>query len=432
MCYTVLMRRISLKRQPLFSADAIPAESREVIDHFDCVIADVLQLSGKHRVQLSGAIRRLSHELTDERTSRRVGYMNDVGMVSAYINYFMWWNLVRLTRLFSGLSSNSFSLSDGDVVLDVGSGPLTVPIALWLARPELRAKKLTFYCMDLSQTALANGEELYLSIAAKTIAKGKGNASEGGEKKSGGTGSFAATPAEPWNIVRVKGELGTALKEKAALVTCANVCNELIQSSTMPPDFLAKKYSGALLSYLDGDNPRAGIFLVEPGDPKSARFVALMREAFLRRGFAPLAPCPHTAECPMTGNAKKGGKWCNFAFSTDDAPAALQKLSARAGLAKERATLSFVLARKMEDTVETSLGNNRAETKKRLSLRITSDFIRLPDLHKSGYYACSELGLVLAVDKSNVHPQNGEFLTIGYPEDTTVRDKKSGAVLLEI
>ena len=94
--------------------------------------------------------------------------------------------------------------------------------------------------------------------------------------------------------------------------------------------------------------------------------------------------------------------------------------------------MSFVLARKMEDTVETSLGNNRAETKKRLSLRITSDFIRLPDLHKSGYYACSELGLVLAVDKSNVHPQNGELLTIGYPEDTTVRDKKSGAVLLEI
>ena len=399
------MRRIPLKRHPLFAIDSIPEGSRAILDRFDRVIADVLLLSGKHRVQLSGAIKRLSHELTDDRASRRMGYMNDAGMVSAYISYFMWWNLVRLTRLFAGLPRDAFSLSDGDVVLDVGSGPLTVPIALWLSRPELRSRKLTFYCMDLSQTALAAGEELYLSIAAKTLKEGE----------------------EAWKIVRVKGELGSAIKEKAALVTCANVCNELIQSSTMPPDFLAKKYSGILLSYLNSENSAASILLIEPGDPKSARFVALMREAFLRRSFTPLAPCPHTAACPMTGNAKKGGKWCNFAFSTDDAPAALQKLSAKAGLAKERATLSFVLVKRTEASTA-----DENKPNKRLSLRITSDFIRLPDLHKSGYYACSELGLVLAVDKTHAHPKNGELLSIAYPADTSLRDKKSGAVLLEI
>ncbi|MBQ7159610.1 MAG: hypothetical protein IJS09_09355, partial [Treponema sp.] len=355
-------------------------------------------------------------------------YMNDTSFVSAYISYFMWWNLVRLTRLFAGLPREAFALADGDVVLDVGSGPLTVPIALWLARPELRAKKLTVYCMDLSQTALANGEELFLSIAAKTIASG----SNGAGKKLGDT------TIEPWNIVRVRGELGTHIKEKAALVTCANVCNELIQSSTMPPDFLAKKYSGDLLSYTDGENPRATVLLVEPGDPKSARFVALMREAFLRRSFVPLAPCPHTAECPMTGNVKKGGKWCNFAFSTEDAPVALQKLSAKAGLAKERATLSFVLAKKAAQTEspavqsEKNASAHEEQRPKRLALRITSDFIRLPDLHKSGYYACSELGLVLAVDKTHVQPKNGEWLSVAYPQDTTTRDKKSGAVLIEL
>ncbi len=418
------MRRIPLKRHPLFSAEAIPAESRDIIEHFDRVISDVLSLSGKHRLLLGGAIKKLSHELTDDRTSRRLGYMNDAGMVSAYINYFMWWNLVRLTRLFAGMPANAFSLSDGDVVLDVGSGPLTVPISLWLARPELRSKKLTFYCMDLSQTALASGEELYLSIAAKTIA--------------------ADNSIRPWNIVRVKGELGTRIKEKAVLVTCANVCNELIQASTMPPDYLAKKYSGDLLSYLDTENPSASVLLIEPGDPKSARFVALMREAFLRRSFAPVAPCPHTAQCPMTGNAKKGGKWCNFAFSTNDAPAALQKLSAKSGLPKERAVLSFVLAKKTdlseteknpvrtERAERTEAGSDEGRRPKRLSLRITSDFIRLPDLHKSGYYACTELGLVLAVDKTRVQPQNGELLTIGYPQDTSLRDKKSGAILIEI
>ena len=408
------MRRIPLKRQPLFSPEAIPAESRDIIAHFDRVAGDVLHLNGKHRVQLSGDIKRLSHELTDQRTSRRVGYMNDTGMVSAYISYFMWWNLVRLTRLFAGLPRMAFSLADGDVAVDVGSGPLTVPIALWLSRPELRAKKITWYCMDLSQTALSCGEELFLSIAAKTLKAGE----------------------EPWKIVRVRGELGTHIKEKAALVTCANVCNELIQKSDMPPDFLAKKYSGDLLSYSDGENPHATVLQIEPGDPKSARFVALMREALLRRSFAPLAPCPHTAECSMTGNAKKGGKWCNFAFATDDAPVALQKLSAKAGLQKDRATLSFVLAKKTEKSAsaapKTESDAPEAKPKKRLSLRVTSDFIRLPDLHKSGYYACSELGLVLAVDKTHVQPKNGEWLSVAYPADTTARDKKSGAVLIDI
>ena len=400
------MRRVPLRRRPLFSAEAIPADSREILEHFDRVAGDVLHLSGKHRVQLGGAIQRLSHELTDRRAARRLGYMNDSGTVGAYISYFMWWNLLRLTRLLAPLPKSAFPLADGDVLLDVGSGPLTVPIALWLARPELRAKKLTVYCMDLSQTALASGEELYLSVAAKTMGAGE----------------------SPWNIVRVRGELGTHIKEKAALVTCANVCNELLQTSTMPPDFLAKKYSGELLSYIDAGRNDAGILLVEPGDPFSARFVALMREALLRRSFVPIAPCPHAAACPMTGNAKKGGKWCNFAFAADDAPAALQRLSAKAGLPKERAVLSFVFAKKGE-------GENAVDgvrPKKRIALRVTSDFIRLPELRKSGYYACSELGLVLAVDKTQVCPRNGELLSLAYPADTGLRDKKSGAVMIEI
>ena len=56
------MRRIPLKRHPLFSAEAIPAESRDIIEHFDRVISDVLSLSGKHRLLLGGAIKKLSHE----------------------------------------------------------------------------------------------------------------------------------------------------------------------------------------------------------------------------------------------------------------------------------------------------------------------------------------------------------------------------------
>ena len=69
-----------------------------------------------------------------------------------------------------------------------------------------------------------------------------------------------------------------------------------------------------------------------------------------------------------------------------------------------------------------------------LSLRIASDFIRLTELHKSGYYACSQIGLVFAVDMSGVHPANGDLVKTKMPDSIKElkRDKKSGALMLNI
>lgn len=169
----------------------LPKESAEIIENFDTIVQSVKPLNSKQIYRMPELIKELSHQLTDERTNRRIGYMNDIPTLSAYIRYFMWWNLVRLTPLFSGFEKNASSkkvfdsLTDESVFLDLGSGPLTVPIALWLAAPSLRQKKLTFYCLDYSQSALSFGEELFLAIVAKT---------------------FTATPDQKeWNIIRVKG-----------------------------------------------------------------------------------------------------------------------------------------------------------------------------------------------------------------------------------
>jgi len=249
----------------------------------------------------------------------------------------------------------------------------------------------------------------------------------------------------------------------------------------MPPDYLAKKYSRELLNYAKSDASNSfgaevlsaasengatsggpTILLVEPGDPKSARFVSLMRDALMRKDFYPLSPCPHFGNCPMEG--KKGGKWCNFAFSTEDAPAALLKLSEKAGLPKERAVLSFVLSQKKGPTTSENdsdgssnskkdpttsgngerdsrvkpendrVGHSGADKSNLLPIRITSDYIKLPELHRSGYYACSQLGLLLAVDDHGIQPENGELLFVDQPKDpeNLTRDKKSGALLLRL
>lgn len=438
-------KTVSLRRE-LFNEKSITEDAKNIIENFDKILESVSRLSGKQKVSLPGAIKNLSHQLTDERGARRLGYMNEASFLSAYTNYFMWWNLVRLCRLFANLPKSAFSFGDAAVALDIGSGPLTIPTALWLARPELRSKKITWYCLDLSSGALSLGEEIYLSVAAKTIAA---SSSESPENKS------SKDLLEPWKIIRVKGALGTQIKEKADFITCANAFNEIVQRNEMPTDFLAKKYSDQLSSYLaplsdekanaEDKNQKQTILLVEPGDPHSARFVSLMRGAFLRRGFEPLAPCTHTEECPMSGrtggratnSAGRNAKWCNFAFSTDSAPKNLLRLSEKAGIPKERASLSFILLSRASEQDFRKSGRSEEFQKNndksgKTFIRITSDFIKLPEIHKSGYYACSKFGLLLAVDENHVQPKNGELLQIKTPDFLDGRDEKSGALIVKI
>lgn len=408
----------------LFSLKNIPDDAREILENFDQIVQGALPANSRQLLLLPKQIRELSHQMTDERETRRMGYMNDKVFLAAYTRYFMWWNLVRLVRLFANLDF-SF-LKDGDFCLDIGSGPLTVITALWLSHPELRQKKITWYALDISQLTLTLGEELFLNIAAKT--------------------SGEAAETEPWKIVRVKGELGTTVREKCDFVTCANVFNEILQSKTEPPDFLAKKYSAPLFKYLAQSG---GILLIEPGVPKSARFVSLMRDAFLRNGFFIQAPCPHSKQCPMDGRRQNGrngqntqsganGKWCNFAFNTDNAPKNLLALSKSAGIPKERAVLSFVFAQK-EAAASARPDSTKppyAENTLRMNtmLRIVSDTIWLPSetaggKKSAGHYACAEDGFTLAVSKSGRHVHSGDLVLVSgenRQSDRSFKNKNAG------
>ncbi len=402
--------------------ETIPEESLKILERFDSLLQDIKPLNSKQLAQLPENVRELSHLLTDERGSRRIGYMNATVFLAAYTRYFMWWNLVRLSPVFSSFCKNEdtkavFSgLTDDSVLLDIGSGPLTVPVALWLAAPELRTKKLTFYCLDYSQTALALGEEILLSVVAKTI---------------------DATPDQKlWQIVRVKGAMGTAIKRKADVVFCANMFNELFWDTSQPLEQVSKKYAGELLPYL---KEKASVFVAEPGVPRAARFVSLLRDSLMRKGFMPLSPCPHAGVCPMDG--RKGGKWCHFTLLTDeaDAPEKLLKLSASAGIPKDRASLSFVFASSVETVPRgTEKPVKEVGSAGGLKVRVVSDSIRLGKTGEaqgsSGRYACSEAGLALVVAPEKAFSSGDMLETAITPEKTKKlpRDRKSGAVKIEL
>lgn len=386
-----------LLKTPLFDNSLVPEDAKKLIENFDQIVQGVKPLNSKQIQQLPENIRNLSHQMTDDRSTRRLGYMNENIQLSAYVRYFTWWNLVRLTRLFSNLPAKCFPENDA-VCLDLGSGPLTVVIALWLARPELRTKKITWYCLDVSQNSLSLGEELYLSTAAQI-------------------------PGETWKIIRVKGSFGTYIKEKADFVTCANMLNELDQANDMPPEFQTKKYYEQFKSY--GKN-NTKFLLIEPGVPKASRTLCLLRDRFLKENYDITAPCPHREECPMNGFKAYTGssnKWCNFAFNTEDAPKKLQKLSENAKLPKERAVLSFISAIPVEND---SLSKN-VDNGKNLELRVASDGFRLPG-NCPGHYACSRLGLTI-VTSSDDDLLSGDFLKLKLTtdEEKLPIDEKTGA-----
>lgn len=395
----------------LFEASAVPEDALKVLNSFSDIVQGVFPSNSRQQLSLPQDIRRLSHELTDDRGERRVGYMNDPVYLSAYVRYFSWWNLVRLTRLFANLGAESFPVQNGNFCLDIGSGPLTVVTALWLACPGLRSRKLTWYCVDISQNALALGEDLYLSIAARTPPQEPG--------------------AEPhWNIIRVKGALGTDIREKASFITCANMFNELYQNARHTPEDLAGKFVSSLCSYAA---EKYTMLIVEPGVPRQARIISLMRDSFIKKNLTITAPCPHAQACAMNGlHARMGGtaKWCNFAFATEDAPQTLRRLSADAGIPKERAVLSFVLATNAAGKTAENVSEAQSAP---LALRIASDPIRLPG-HRTGYYACSNLGLTLVIDIQHAGFKSGDTVTV-MPSgsfNALHSDPKSGAKELSI
>lgn len=398
-----------------FSVKTLPSDCIKILRDFDNLLQEIRPLNSRQLQQLPDNIRELSHQLTDQRSERRLGYMNENIRLSAYVRYFTWWNLVRMTRLFSNLPQNSFPEKDC-VCLDLGSGPLTIVTALWLARPELRKLNLTWYCLDVSQNALTLGEDIYMSVAAKTLTANASDSSEDSMENH-------------WKIVRVKDSFGAYIKQKADFITCGNMFNELDQSSDMPPEFKVKKYYEQLRSYA---TENAKFLMIEPGVPKSARTLSLFRDRFIRDGKKVVAPCPHATECPMNGFKSYTGsknKWCNFAFTTEDAPAKLQKLSENAKLPKERAVLSFI----------SICGKTESENidQNKLLLRIASDSFTLPG-YKTGFYACSKLGLTLVKTNNAEIFHSGDLLEVNVKTKTPdfatslEKDYKSGALVIEL
>lgn len=418
------------------------SESLRALASLQAAIDESFPLQGKHRDALRGDIRQLWEELTSDREYRSIDYLGTPPALSAYLRYFLPWNVFRLSSI---LGNADFCLPDKAVIVDIGSGPLTLPIALWASRPELRDVPLTIYCMDRVERVLEAGKTIFETFCLRVDGR-----------------------LPPWRIELRKEAFGGGLPERAHLLTAANVFNEFFWKDKGSMGERALETARTLLSYL---RENGSLFVMEPGDPRSGAFISALRAALLAEGAAPLGPCPHALSCPMPGvfrhllppeetkivkgdpNAapsrfvlppvvmpKKRDKfpWCHFGVDTLKAPAWLEAISDEAGLPKERAVLSYLWAARgattrpfagIPDPVRSSDRDRRAKAVKGILVRVISEPFALPD-GTTGQYACSSLGYTLVKRPRGEPPfESGTLLEVT-ASPLQRNDEKSGAIIL--
>ncbi|MDR2467666.1 MAG: small ribosomal subunit Rsm22 family protein [Spirochaetaceae bacterium] len=381
--------------EPLFPP--LKAPTAEALNRLCAAIERVFPVPDHFVRAIPADIALLSRLLTSERSQRRDGYLTNPRFLSAYTRYFLPWNVFRLTRLFSSSAVSSelhAVLHEGATIIDLGSGPLSLPLALWTAFPELQNYAFTLYAVDAARKALAAGKRLFANTA--------------------GTDT-------PWHIITRQGRFGALCDiPPADLVTAVYMINEVTaaipQADTAALSARAHQFAVQLIRLCAREG---AILVVEPGIPRSAQFISMLKSAFEMQGFYAALPCPPESTCCMRGG-KRGAKWCHFSFGTEDAPPALHEVSWRAHLPKEKAVLSFLLVRRTAARRHTS-GH---------AIRVISDPF---PLHGGciGRYACSQAGMIL-LRGADALVQLGSGTQILCDEHRFAgKDPKSGALIMD-
>ena len=404
----------------------LSAQARGLLHSVPAIIDKTFPLPGRFRAGLASDVAELSRLMTAARGERGLSYLSRPNHLSAYLRYFLPWNIFRLSRL---LASLEISLSPGDAILDLGCGPLSFAAALWISRPDLRKIPLELRCVDRTAAVMEAGKKFFTALAgadcpwkiitiraqispAGTISYGRAG-SGGASRQSGSAGRQSGGAAKQ------SGGRG------AALVCAINVFNELYAKVSHDDRGGVRNAAANSARLLDSCAAAgAAILVAEPGVPFSGAFISGLRDALLERKRFPVSPCPHFAACPFPGGSSGGSwrknRWCHFAFDTEAAPPELRRLSAAAGLPKDRATLSFLFA-----------GPNPTASNEKQA-RIITDAFPLAE-GKSGRYACSQKGLVLVTGRrSAIEACASGALVSAAPDKNGARDAKSGALLAEI
>ena len=383
--------------RPLF----VPLDtfSRNALEVLPKALDRIMPLSRAHRADLPEAIRDLSAMLTYERAGLGRSYWSAPRFVSAYLRYFLPWNLVRLARLFPGLPLPAPQCDEQHpvTIADLGSGPLTLPLALWLSRPDWRALPLTVICVDTVPRPMELGRSLLETVA-----------------------ELCGEPLR-WKIQLVRSPLMRSFRELRSphLIMAGNVLNEL---KDKPGVSLDERMADLAVAVERTLHPEGAALFVEPGTRLGGTLTAKLRETAMEEGLLPVAPCPHLGPCPLV----ESRRWCH---ATQDAggPVWLAGLARDAKLPKDSLSLAFMLLRS-EETAARPANAALFPTMddKGVVGRVLSDAFPVPGMGFARY-ACTEEGFAIIPAAGGI--PSGALVACRHPNPPR-KDAKTGAVEL--
>lgn len=394
-------------------------------------IAKVWAIPASRRKFLPQDIADLSYLLTKSRSDLRLPYWHKAANLSAYLYYFLPWNLIRLGRLFSSLDLPAPLELEGQqpVLLDMGSGPLALPIALWLAKKSWREIPLQVLALDSSKQPLDVGRELFYTLADMM-----------GEK-AWPVYVYSGPAERPLAALQNLRNKNSQNGYYPWLLAEANILNELLSKNPARDDrhekgdleeeddfegvgsecenSLLGRLLGAWLPIWQNSPGKALALFVEPGTRLGGDAIMNLRRCALKLGFVPLSPCTQCGECPLLNKSRPGGghadSWCHFTFSALSAPQWLKDLSRESGLEKSSLSLSVLL-----------LGEEKPTSLNKHAARVISQPFRVPGLKGESRYACGSLGLELL--ENAAFPPSGSLI-LAQKKLPPERDKKSGATV---
>lgn len=395
----------------------------KAFDRLYPLLAELIPMKPSQKKELPYACKELSEYLTTDREFLSRPYWTSPRLLSAYFHYFMVWNLIRLCKLFPNLDLET--IPQKAVFMDLGSGPLTIPLALWISRGDLRKKDITFICADLAPQPLHLGKALFEKMRQELM------------------------PECTWKIQTLRTPNHKAFRqihEPLDLLTMGNVLNEGDEKKKISAfEQIRQLYESAAQALAENGK----IFAVEPGTRQGARMIQILRNLCVNEiedaneefdedfpdaapneyendffeGEAPckiISPCPQGIKCPLA-KAHKQNAWCHFNAKADNIPKELRELSQKAGLDKNSVSLSYLYLAKSSEADKILAMHSTAG-----KARIISDAFPVPNYKGRARYACHEKGLLLMLDSADLPP--GTLCEVSFPPKAE-RDFKSKALL---
>lgn len=389
----------------------VPPASRFVPDGFAAealrrlpeALDAVMPLRRAHRADLPDAIRELSAQLTTERYALARPYWSSPRLVSAYLRYFLPWNLLRLHCLLRELELPLPADGSAPSLVDLGSGPLSVPLALWISRPEWREAPLHVVCADTSPRPMALGLQLLEQLAG-----------------------LMQAPLV-WQIRLERAPLTRVLNDirlRPTLLTGGNVLNEWQAQSQDTASPFSERVGEVAMAVARQLGTDGTVLFVEPGTRLGGTLTATLRQAALEEGLQVVAPCPHGGDCPLLGRRDRG--WCHVhrELAPDAAPAWLTSLTQAARLAKQSLSFAYLQLRAAPSEAEQE---HTPSARSVVKARLLSDAFLVPGLGQARY-ACSSRGLLLIPHAAALCP--GSLITCRLGPAPR-RDGKSGALIAD-